>query len=126
VAAPEVVVVAEMPSLGSSIFELLVAGGIDAVKVAGLRDAVWRLHQSGVGPPRVFVCATANRRCQFAAEWAGGPFSRVPLVVVGSRDLTLPQAELIQFVTLPLSPTVLLNLVRGLVRQDVRGAGRGP
>jgi hypothetical protein len=123
-AFPEVVVVAEVPSLGSSVFELLIAGGLDAITVADMGELFLRYTESGGPPPRVLVCAAANRRCQSAGRWAGGPFAEIPLIVVGTRDPNLPEADHIHFVTLPLSPPVLLEMVRRFVGQ-VRGTASG-
>ena len=122
---PEVVVVAETPSLGSAVLELLIAEGLGATKVDELAEAV-RTYQESGGLPRLLVCASSNRRCQTAWQWATGPFAAVALVVVGTRDSTLPEARRIHFVTLPLSPTVLVELVRTLVRRAPRDGPSPP
>ncbi|MCI4350451.1 MAG: hypothetical protein L3K15_02920 [Thermoplasmata archaeon] len=114
---PDVLVVAESPSLGSAIYELVRAGGLAATAVADLADAILAYDGSTVDRPRVLVSASASRKCQTAAVWNAGPLSTTPLIVVGDRDLDLPGADRIHFVTFPLSPPRLLDLVRRLVNR---------
>ncbi len=105
---------AEMPSLGSAVSELLASAGLDVATAPDLAEAI-RLHGGpGTDLPKVLVSAPANRGSETARQWAGGPFASVPLVVVGNREPDLPNAERIHFVTLPLSPSRLLELVRRL------------
>lgn len=111
---PDALVVAEMPSLGSAVFDLLVAGGLEVAKVTGIAEAVRRFAGPGLEAPRVLVSACANRPSETARGWIDGPFAAVPLVVVGSRDPSLPALDKIHVVTLPLSPDRLLELVRRL------------
>lgn len=111
---PEVVVVAETPSLGSAVYELLSSGGLEVVLAKDLDDAILHHGRSEAELPKVLVSAPANRYSETARHWADGPFRRVPLVVVGTRDPGLPGAERMHFVTLPLSPPDLLELVRRL------------
>ncbi len=112
---PDVLVVAEMPSLGSAVYDLLVAGGLHVAQVGSLAEAV--LHHAGPGMelPKVVVGAAANRPSVTARTWADGPFASVPLVVVGTPDPLLGTESRVRYVTLPLSPGRLLELVRGLV-----------
>jgi hypothetical protein len=111
---PDALVVAETASLGSAVYDLLVAGGLRVEKVDDLGEALRRLADVGRPLPRVLVSTPANRPSETARRWAGGPFTSIPLVVVGSRDPTSPSVERIHFVTLPLSPPRLLELVRNL------------
>jgi hypothetical protein len=111
---PDALVVAEMPSLGSAVYDLLVAAGLRVAVVADLGEALRRQADPATPLPRVLVSAAANRPSETARRWPGGPFASVPLVVVGNRDMGLAGADRIHFVTLPLSPDRLLELVRAL------------
>jgi hypothetical protein len=111
---PEVVVIAESPSLGSSVFDLLLAGGLRVELVKDLGEAVDRYGQTGSNGPRVLVSAPANRHSETARRWPDGPFRNLPLVVVGVRDPVVEASERLHVVTLPLVPERLLELVRRL------------
>jgi len=114
--------VAEMPSLGAAIAELLASGGLEVVTAADLHEALRGHVPPEATLPRVLVSTPANRRSETARHWATGPFAAIPLVVVGNRDPGLPGADRIHFVTLPLSPGGLLDLVRRLAgRTDPPG-----
>jgi hypothetical protein len=121
----EVVIIAEVPSLGAAVHDLLASAGLDVVTSASLSEAIRDHTGPGSELPKVFVSAPANRPSEIAHRWASGPFASVPLVVVGNRDPGMSEADRIHFVTLPLSPNQLLELVRLLaVSTEPRSSGR--
>jgi hypothetical protein len=120
---PEVVVVAEVQSLGAAVYELLLAGGLAVASAPDLDDAIQTYGGSVDSLPKVLVSAPANRHSETARRWADGPFATVPLVVVGSKDGELPHAHRIHFVTLPLAPDRFLDMVRRLAGH-LEGAAR--
>lgn len=122
---PEVIVVAETPSLGSAVSELLLAGGLEVSMVPDLATAARALRDGPAHLPKVIVSTPANRPSDTARSWSDGPFRSIPLVVVGVRLTDVPSADRIHFVTLPLSPHQLLELVRSLVDHPGPGLARG-
>lgn len=111
----DLVVVAETPSLGRSVLDLLESGGHSGRLVLDLPSELPTDWVRSNDPVVVVACNAAF--CRTARRWARGEFPSVRLVVVGSRDpvlATLPQVEV---VGLPLNPSALLTAVA-----DRRGA----
>lgn len=112
---PEVLVVDETPSLGSSLVSLLEAEGVPLRRFADLPAAESYHGRSGVPHPVVVVASNAHY-CPTASRWALGELRQAHLIVVGTRDPALRSAGRLHVVRLPLEPQGFLELVRGLSR----------
>lgn len=111
--APGVLVVGETASLGRSIVDLLESGGVPHRLVSAI-DAELSLARLSDRFP-VVVAACNKHRCVTARRWVRGEFPGVALVVVGDRDVGLPELPGVRVVPLPLLPNRFLMLVRSLL-----------
>lgn len=114
-APSEIVVVAETPSLGRSLVDLLRADGLTCRLVHDLRAV--DLDPEARGPPAVFVACNESY-CATARRWARGELPRVRLVVVGSRDPELATIPGLRVVPLPLRPGPLVALAREMLAAE--------
>ena len=114
---PEVLVVDETPSLGSSLVSLLEAEGLPFRRFAALPAAEIYHERSGTAHPVVVVASNAHY-CPTASRWALGDLRHAHLIVVGTRDPALRSAGRLHVVRLPLEPERFLELVRGLSRDS--------
>ncbi|MGA8664040.1 MAG: hypothetical protein WB809_03085 [Thermoplasmata archaeon] len=111
---PEVLVVGETPSLGRSITDLLVSGGVPARFVGDVRAEAPLASLARRFP--VVVAASNSPTCSTAREWVRGELPDVALVVVGSRDPILTRVTpAVHVVSLPLLPSRFLELIRELM-----------
>ncbi len=110
---PGVLVVAETPSLGRSIADLLEAGAVQTRLVYDVSAE----HPLSTLSDRfgVVISACNGRVCATARRWAHGDFSGVAMVVVGSRDAELSAISGIEVVPLPLLPGPFLVTVNHLL-----------
>jgi hypothetical protein len=113
VSSRAVVVVAETPSLGRSIVDLLLAEGITCRLVSDLSDR--ELESWAPGPEPLVVVACNEAYCRTARRWARGELKVSGLVVVGARDPELRTMPQVRIVPLPLQREPLVVLIRGLV-----------
>lgn len=113
--ASDLVVVAETPSLGRSVLDLLESGGHSGRLVLDLPSELPADWVRTNDP--VVVVACNSPFCRTARRWARGEFAHVRLVVVGSRDPVLETLPQVEVVRLPLDPSMLLMAVA-----DRRGA----
>lgn len=121
------VVVAETPSLGRSVVDLLESGGHAVRLVLDLPSELPADWVRATDP--VVVVACNSLFCRTARRWARGEFPRVRLVVVGSRDPVLATLPAVEVVPLPLSPSNLLAAVtdrHGSTALDYRMLGARP
>lgn len=105
----DLVVVAETPSLGRSLLDLLESGGHTGRLVVDLPSELPAEWVRSNDPVVVVACNAAF--CRTARRWARGEFPFVRLVVVGSRDPVLATLPRVEVVRLPLSPSALLMAV---------------
>jgi hypothetical protein len=105
----DLVVVAETPSLGRSVLDLLESGGHTGRLVLDLPSELPSDWVRATDPVVVVACNAPF--CRTARRWARGEFPRVRLVVVGSRDPVLDSLPQVEVVRLPLSPSALLTAV---------------
>lgn len=103
------VVVAETPSLGRSVLDLLESGGHPGRLVFDLPSELPPDWVRSSDP--VVVVACNSPFCRTARRWASGEFPRLRLVVVGSRDPLLATLPRVEVVPLPLHPATLLLAV---------------
>jgi hypothetical protein len=120
---PEVLVVDETPSLGSSVVALLEAEGVPVRRFADLHGAEGYHARAGAPHPLVIV-ASNTHYCPSASRWALGDLRDAHLVVVGTRDPALRSAGRLHVVRLPLQPSAFLDLVRELLPGPAVGAPR--
>ncbi len=106
-------IVAETPSLGRSIVDLLVDERIDCRLVSDLTDRELATWAPGREP--VVVVACNEPYCRTARRWSRGELGGAPLVVVGARDPELWRLPGVRVVPLPLHREPLLALLRDLV-----------
>lgn len=111
-APSDVIVVAETPSLGRSVLDLLEARGLKGHLVLDLPPALPPEWLGSRDP--VVVVACNSPFCRTARRWSVGEFPGVRLVVVGSRDPILRTLPGVESLPLPLLPTALLNAVENL------------
>jgi hypothetical protein len=111
--APGVLVVAETPSLGRSIVDLLESGNIPSRLVYDV-SVEHPLSNLAARFP-VVISACNEHFCATARRWARGEFPNVDMVVVGDRDSELPSFAGVRVVSLPLVPAPFLALVHGLL-----------
>ena len=114
---PEVLVLDETPSLGSSLVSLLEAEGVPFRRFADL-PAAESYHAYSGAPHPVVVVASNTHYCPTASRWALGGLRHAHLVVVGARDPALQSAGRLHVVRLPLEPERFLDLLRGLLRNS--------
>jgi len=111
-----VLIVAETPSLGRSIADLLESGGISSRLVYDLYDVRAERPLRRVAERYPVVVAACNERfCATARHWARGELPNVAMVVVGDRDPGLASIAGVQVVPLPLLPSPFLLRVRQLL-----------
>jgi hypothetical protein len=111
---PEVLVVDETPSLGSSVVALLEAEGVSVRRFADLHSAEGYHARAGAPHPLVIV-ASNTHYCPSASRWALGDLRDAHLVVVGTRDPALRSAGRLHVIHLPLQPSGFLDVVRELL-----------
>jgi hypothetical protein len=95
-----VVVVAETPSLGRSLVDLLLSEGISCRLVSDLTPGELETWVPGSEPVILVACNEAY--CRTARRWARGELPGSTLVVVGARDPELRNIPVIRVVPLPL------------------------
>jgi hypothetical protein len=120
--AAEVLLVEETPSLGSSLVALLEAEGLTVRRFSDLAAAE-QFHADRRSAHRLVLVASNAHYCPSASRWALGPLGDAHLVVVGTRDPALRSAGRLHVVHLPLEPARLLELVRGLLGNDLPAPG---
>ncbi|HTW77380.1 MAG TPA: hypothetical protein VMG14_06410 [Thermoplasmata archaeon] len=108
-----VLIVAETPSLGAAIADLLEAGHIEYRLVRSIEEER-PLESLGRRYP-VVLAATSGYLCPTARQWLNGDLPHTRLVVVGSRDPAVVDDEKIRRFPLPLDPDRLMGAVRTLV-----------
>lgn len=118
--APEVLVVDETPSLGSSVVALLEAEGVPVRRFADLHAAEGYHARAGTPHPLVIVASNAHY-CPSASRWALGDLRDAHLVVVGTRDPALRSAGRLHVVHLPLEPEGFVELVHRLLPAPAAG-----
>jgi len=120
---PEVLVVDETPSLGSSVVALLEAEGVSVRRFADLHAAE-RYHARAGAPHPLVIVASNTHYCPSANRWAVGDLRDAHLVVVGTRDPALRSVGRLHVIRLPLQPSEFLELVHELVPEPTPAARR--
>jgi hypothetical protein len=120
VVARTVVVVAETPSLGRSIGDLLLTEGIPFRLVSDLSPR--EVESWAPGPAPVLLVACNEAYCRTARRWARGELPGTALVVVGGRDPELRDLRGARVVPLPLRHEPLVAVLRDLTS----GPSSGP
>jgi hypothetical protein len=108
-----VVVVAETPSLGRSIVDLLLAEGVSCRLVSDL--SARELDSWIPGQEPVILAACNESYCRTARRWARGELRGSGLVVVGARDPELRDVPGARVVPLPFQREPLVALLRDLI-----------
>jgi hypothetical protein len=111
--SPTVLVVAETPSLGRSVGQILSSSGIPCRVVQRVPAEEADPTPASVAP--VIVVACNEPYCETARRWAEGAFPGFSLVVVGARDPRVAMLTGIHPIPLPLQPGALVDLVRSLL-----------
>ena len=119
-----VLVVAETPSLGRALGDLLEAEGVPAVVAldAALEGDPVRLGERFA----ILLVASHGYYCQTARRWLQGEFPGLALVVVGSRDARLDGAPGVERIDLPLDAARLLRSVQAILAGASGGPGTVP
>jgi hypothetical protein len=107
-----VLVVAETPSLGRSIAQVLTSSDIPCHLVPRIGSVEVAHPPVALAP--VIVVACNETYCETARRWAGGELPGFSLVVVGSRDPRIATLSGVHWVPLPLRPSELIDLTRSL------------
>jgi hypothetical protein len=110
---PGAVVIGETPSLGRAIAELLETDGVRTHYLEAQRDGALVRALAPTHPVIVVACNASF--CQTVRQWLAGEFLSVPLVAVGTRDPVGRDVPGIHPLGLPLDPSELLRVVRGLL-----------
>lgn len=109
---PELLVVAETPSLARSIADLLTGENIPARCLLDLQGEAPLVTLADRYP--ILIVASAGPYSATVRRWIQGEMPRVELVVVGSRDPKIPEDRRIHRIGLPLSFPEFLGLIRDL------------
>jgi hypothetical protein len=121
---PGVVVIGETPSLGRAIAELLETDGVHTHYLGVQRDGA---TVRGLAPTHPVIVVACNASyCLSVRQWIAGEFLSVPLVAVGTRDPILRDVPGSHPLELPLNPTELLRVVRGLLDPPTSAAPARP
>jgi hypothetical protein len=117
-ASGSVLVVGETLSLGRSIAQVLASSDIPCHLVP--RIASVEIEHPPVPLAPVIVVACNEPYCETARRWASGSLPGFALVVVGARDPRLGAMSGVHQVPLPLQPSALVELTRGLLARASR------
>jgi hypothetical protein len=109
-----VVVVAETPTLGAAVHELLQSDGLDSHEVSDLAAAERELATRPAPRRGVVVVAANEAHCRTVRQWPSSAVHGLPLVVIGARDVSVGAVPGLHLVSLPLDPPALIALVRSL------------